>query len=296
MIILSEDSDQLLPTASSRENHTVTEAAKLLGGRVYYIPDDFSRCETAENALWHLPSQERETLGIWIGYIPTPSRYAAIYQAALNKGVRLPNSPEEHLRVQEFDRAYPRLQGLTPASVVVTHPNQCESAIAQLGLPVFVKGTVQSRKQRGWKACVAESLEELQKLTQQLLSLSGRTRGRVIVREFVKLRHSRSSPAGFPFGREYRVFIYRQQILGWGYYWEGDDPLKPLTNREQEQVLTLALEAARWMEVPYIAVDIGQREDGEWIVIETGDPQFSSLSQIPLLPLWNQILKQEGGD
>src|SRR5579863_6137271 len=79
MIVLSEDSDRLPPSASARENHAATEIAKLLGLRVYYMPDDFSVCETAENALAYVPIQDRETTGVWIGYIPAPERYEAIY-------------------------------------------------------------------------------------------------------------------------------------------------------------------------------------------------------------------------
>ncbi|MEM9540424.1 MAG: ATP-grasp domain-containing protein [Cyanobacteria bacterium P01_E01_bin.42] len=291
MIILSEDSDRLPPSASRQENHTVTEAAKLLGAKVYYIPDDFSLCGTAENALWHIPKQAEETLGIWIGYIPTLSRYEAIYAAALNKNIRLLNNPTEHLLVQECDRACERLQELTPETFILTHQNQCQSAIEKVGLPAFVKGAVQSRKKHGWKACVAENLDELEQLTVQLLSLEGRTRGRVLVRKLVKLRYSRTSGEGFPLGREYRVFLYRQKVLGYGYYWDGDDPLKILSEPEKQQVLNLAKEAARRVNVPYIAIDIGQSKNGRWLVIETGDPQFSGVSQIPLLPLWNQILQ-----
>ena len=109
------------------------------------------------------------------------------------------------------------------------------------------------------------------------------------MRRLEKLRYVRSSPEGFPFGREYRVFIYKQRILGYGYYWEGDDPLKPLTAAEENAVLGLAIEAAGRVGTPYIAVDIGQVEDGRWIVIETGDAQFSGVSQTPLLPLWNKL-------
>ena len=79
--------------------------------------------------------------------------------------------------------------------------------------------------------------------------------------------------------------------MGFGYYWEGDDPLKLLMPSEEEAVLRLATEAAAQVGTPYIAVDVGQVEDGRWIVIETGDAQFSGLSQTPTLPLWNQLSK-----
>lgn len=48
-------------------------------------------------------------------------------------------------------------------------------------------------------------------------------------------------------------------------------------------------EAARRVETPYIAADIGQTEDGTWTVIETGDGQFSGVSQMPLLKLWSRL-------
>ena len=289
MIVFSEFSPQLRPSASTADLRKATEAAKLTGCQVYHIPQDFEQCETAENALTYVPVQERETPAVWIGYIPTPERYAAIYAAALEKRIRLLNSPDEHLNVQEFDRTYPLLDGLTPTSIIVTAVDQCADAVEQLGLPVFVKGAVQSRKSRGWKACVAETADELRLLCGHLLELDNRSRGRVVVRKLVKLRHSRISAERFPLGREFRVFLHRGEVVGWGYYWEGDDPLKALTPGEEQSVLTLATEAARRVGTPYIAVDVGQTEDGGWIVIETGDGQFSGVSQTPLLPLWSRL-------
>ena len=289
MIVPSEGSDQLPPSPSAHDLRASTEAARLVGCRVYSIPQDFSVCETAKNALWHIPCQEQLTPAAWIGYIPSSEHYSALYQAALDKNMRLLNSPEEHQTAQEFDRAYPYLVGLTPESVTVSSVGECVLAAEIIGLPAFVKGAVQSRKARGWKACVAETVPELEFLVRQLLSLEERSRGRVIVRRLVKLRASRSSAEGFPFGREYRVFVYNEQIIGLGYYWEGDDPLRALTGDEEQKVRALALDAARRLAVPYTAIDIGQTEDREWIVIESGDGQFSGVSQVPLLSLWHNL-------
>jgi hypothetical protein len=289
MIVLSEASSYLEPTPSARELQAATEAAKLTGCRVYYIPQSFDDLENPADAFAHIPVQEQDVLGVWNGYIPTPEHYATVYQQALEKRIHLLNTPEEHLRAQEFDRAYVRLEGLTPKSVIVTDPGQCEEAVRSVGLPVFVKGAVQSRKARGWKACVAQSLEEVRLLTSQYLSLEGRTRGRVVIRELVPIRYVNKTALGFPIGREYRVFLYRSEILGHGYYWEGDDPLSALSKEENKAVLDLATEAARRLDVPYVSMDIGQLEDGQWIVIESGDAQFSSVSLIPLLPLWHRI-------
>lgn len=292
MIVFSEDSPRLPPSASAQSLKTVTEAAKLAGCRIYYIAQQ-DVCETAENALAYVPIQEKETPAVWLGYIPSPEWYEAVYAAALQRRIRLLNSPEEHLNVQEFDRAYARLQDLTPASLVITEISQCAQAVEHPGLPLFVKGAVQSLKSQGWKACVAETLDELKSLCSQLLALDARSRGRVIARKLVRLRHCRISGQGFPFGREYRVFLYHDQVLGCGYYWEGDDPLKPLSAQEEQTMLDLAREAARRIGAPFLTVDIGQLEDENWIVIETGDAQFSGACQTPLLRLWNAISRMQ---
>jgi hypothetical protein len=288
MIVFTEASEQLLASASTRDLLASTEAAKLTGCKVYTIPPDFSQCETAENALWHVPRQEVLTPAVWIGYIPTLDRYTEIFTAARAKNMVLLNSPEQHRTVQEFDTAYPLLADLTPRSITISDPGQCGDVIVQLGLPVFVKGAVQSRKKLGWHACVAHSHYELVQLVNALLNLDNASRGRVIVRELVRLRHSRSHEE-FPLGREYRAIVYKQEMFGLGYYWEGEDELKGLSKTEQSRVEQLALEAANRLSVPYAAVDIGQLEDERWIVIETGDPQFSGVSQIPLLQLWSKI-------
>ena len=289
MIVLSEASEQLAPSSSANDVHAATQAARLSGCEIYLIPPDFEMCHNATNALWHIPFQTQERLAIWIGYIPTLERYKAICDAALSKNIRLVNTTQQHRIAQEFDAAYERLGELTARSFILTSLNECEAAIECVGLPVFVKGVVQSRKARGWKACVAENVEELRELASYLFDLEARTRGRVVVRELVRLRHTRTSGAGFPLGREYRIFLLHNRVLECGYYWEGDDVLRNLSKEEQLQVLELAQEASRRLEVPFVAIDIGQKEDGDWIVIESGDAQFAGASQIPLLQLWHRL-------
>jgi len=225
LIVLSEASEQMEPSASARDIRASTEAARLVGCRVFTIPPDFERCETAENALFHVPAQSVEAPAVWTGYIPTAARYEAIYDAALSKGIHLVNTPHQHLDAQEFDRAYVLLGDLTPQSVTVTDITQVRDAARQLQFPVFLKGTVQSRKSRGWKACVATNEEEAERLASQLFSLENRSRGRVVLRRFVRLRYARTAPGtDFPLGREYRVFTINGRIAGQGYYLGGRRP------------------------------------------------------------------------
>src|SRR3569833_2875914 len=142
MILLSEATPHQPPTsASERDALAMAEAARMAGCRVFYIPADFRECGTAENALWHVPEQDRPAPGVWNGFIPRPERYEAIYTELCRKQFRLPNTPEEHLMAVEFDRAYSRLAGLTPESRILSMPEQWQQAADELGFPAFVRGT-----------------------------------------------------------------------------------------------------------------------------------------------------------
>jgi len=299
MIILTEAVDPA--TASQAELATATAIAQLLGFPVYPLAADDPLVvndnyhDPVVGAIAHIPPQPTPTPGVWLGSIPAPERYQAVYAAAAAKNIYLLNTPAQHLAAQEFDRAYPYIQDLTPPSVIITQVDQCETLPADFGWPVFVKGTVQSRKDRGWKACVAENPQELRSLVKQLLKpLYPWSRGRVIVRQIVPLRHTRTAANGFPLGREFRVVLYQNQPLSYGYYWDGDDPGKFLSVPEEEGLLERAIATASRLSTPFIAIDLGQLIDGSWTVIETGDPQFAPLACLPMIQFWQELSRQVG--
>lgn len=279
IVVLAEPWERLPESASVADIRRATETARLSGCRIFSIPPDFSQC-TAEEALYDL--HEMDAIGVWIGYVPTAERYKAVYDAALKKGVKLVNSPEQHSLAMEMDKYLPFIADLTPASVVVTSVDN----LPDLEYPVFVKGSVQSRKARGWKACTANNLDELRERVRVLLQLETRTRGKVIIRKLVNLKHTHRTANDFPAGREYRIFIYNKSILAYGYYWDTQDTLNQSDKKEIER---LGLEVANRIDVPYLAVDVGQLESGEWIVIEIGDASFAGFSKVEPLVLWNKL-------
>lgn len=116
MIVLSEATGQIELSASANENRLMTKAAQIVGCKVYYIPRDFARCGTAENALWHIPEYTEETTSIWVGYIPEFERYEAIYHAALAKGIKLINTPLQHKTALEFETADAQFAGIVQIS------------------------------------------------------------------------------------------------------------------------------------------------------------------------------------
>ncbi len=289
MIVLTEESPNLKRTASSLDLSRFTQAAKIAGFKTYYIPQELPQDVTAEDVFFQIPKQNVNTIAFWVGFIPHPDHYEEIYNAALQRNIQLINSPVQFRLAEEFDRFYPFIEDLTAGSEIVTNPKECEEAAQKLRYPIFVKGTIQSMKAKGLKACVANNLEELRKISDSLFAQSRRSLGKVILREYLDLRYTRKGPGDFPLGREYRAFVLDQKVVGLGYYWEDKDELSALNANEESIILELAREVSRRLRVPFLTVDIGQLQSGEWRVIEVGDGQFSGVSQVPILKLWNNL-------
>jgi hypothetical protein len=130
------------------------------------------------------------------------------------------HTPEQHAVATEFDKFYPLISDLTPKSITIESVNHLEQAMKELKFPVFVKGVAKSNKDKGWKAVTANNLGELRPIVQETFDNTFRTRGKVIIRELVKLKTVATDPNGFPIGREYRAFVYQQDILEVGFYWD----------------------------------------------------------------------------
>lgn len=276
---------------SSRDLQQMTQTAQTLGCRVYHIPGDFSDCNDAHGALCYVPQQENPTPAICIGYIPTLNYYSEIYNAAQEKNIYLINSPGEYEIAEHFHLYYPSIEDLTPRSYFIHDINVVNEQ--EFTFPVFVKGSVLSLKSQGIASCIAHDKQQLHNIVEKLFAkYAKRTVGTVIVREYAKLRHVRKSSQGFPFGREYRVFLYKGDVLAYGYYWDGEDELAQLSSHEEQYVLQLAQKVAQRITTPYIAVDIGQLETHEWIVIEVGDGQYCGATHVPLFKLWNQLISK----
>ncbi len=288
MIVLSEASPKLPPSASANDIRKVTQTAELLGIQVYYIPQDFSEV-TINEALEYVPLFEKPETAFWVGYVPSPAHYQAVYNELVSKNIHLVNSPAQFQRAEEFDKYYPRIAHLTCKSQATTTFEQARQAALEIGYPVFVKGTVQSFKKWGWTSCVAENETALKKLFANLSQNTACSLGTVILRELVSLRYNHKTGTGFPKAREFRVFLLHNQVLAYSYYWDGDSLLEKLTPDEEVIVLTLAQEASQKIDVPYIAIDIGQKESGEWLVIEAGDAQFSGICQLSPINLWQRV-------
>jgi hypothetical protein len=290
MVVVFYDESLRNPHAiDNLETRQVVETARMYGCYTYLLPAATGYAIAAVDALANLPNFDRPQVGIWAGFIPSQSKYAAVYAAAADKNVFLVNDPIQHQTALEFDRYYPLLGNLTPQSITITNSNECAAAGVQLGFPVFVRGAVKSNKTLGWDACVAANNDELIYIVEQILSIAHRARGKAIIRQLVPLRYKSMMPGNFPRSREYRLFVYDRQVLVFGYYWDEFDDEFELTEVDRSSLTRLAIDVASKVNVPYIIIDIGQLISGEWIVIEIGDAQFAGMSHVSIMELWSKL-------
>ena len=290
MIFLVSEADFADPaTVNGREWRAITDAARMMGCRVVPLPPDLHEAGGADAVFAYVSAGPSPAAAVWAGYIPSAARYQEVYEGLAAKGVRLINTPEQHFRAMDFDGFYERLRDHTPESRTAATVEESIRAAAELGYPVFVKGAIKSSKEQGWNACVANDVSGVERIASFLLSREKRARGRIIIRRFADLRRTGETPGDFPLSREYRIFLLNGEVVSAGYYWEGTQDPWPLTAADEGAMYALAQKAAALLEVPFVAVDIGQLNSGEWIVIETGDAQFCGLSQASLLGIWNRL-------
>ncbi|GEM49815.1 ATP-grasp domain-containing protein [Deinococcus cellulosilyticus] len=236
---------------------------------------------------YHIPAEVQAIARI--GAIPD---YPAFYQEWLHQGVRMINTPDEHLRASELPGWYPLLTDLTPRSIWFDHLPSSEDIERQLDFPVFIKGARQTSQHQA-SLCVASDSTELKSILegyQQDPILYWQT---LVCRELLPLRILQEGQGDqLPVAFEFRTFWYRGELAGLGRYWLDGPPYS--ANREELQdLLNTARTVVERLNVPFLVVDVAQTASGRWVVIECNDAQESGYAGVSAVALWQKIIELE---
>jgi hypothetical protein len=213
--------------------------------------------------------------------------YEYEFRKAADWDIRLINSPAEHLRASELEAWYPTLADLTPRSKVFANLPPVDEIKACFTWPIFLKGSRQTSK-HSLDLSVITNAEHYQRAVAIYQSDPILHWQRPVVREFVPL----VPVAGHVPGKinpslEFRSFWWHGQCVGWGEYWY------QVPHYEAPDIhlgLSVAEEAAKRLQVPFLVVDFGKTIDGRWIVIECNDAQEAGYSAIHPQSLWRRVL------
>lgn len=233
-------------------------------------------------AARRVPHQIAPSLGVYRGWMMTPDQYRLLYEALEGKGIRLINDPATYRYCHYLPESYPVIEPHTPRSVwVKTKGDVSMDEIVELlrpfgSAPVVVKDFVKSRKHEWAEACFITSASDrasVERVVRRFLELQGDDLSEGLVfREFVEFeplgRHPKS---GMPLTKEFRIFFLGGQPVFWTPYWEEADYRGLLPPVERFAAIAGGVQSR------FFTMDVAQRRDGEWLIVELGDAQVAGL-------------------
>jgi hypothetical protein len=187
-------------------------------------------------------------------------------------GAKLINNYHQHLYVADLGNYVADLAELTPA----TWANLEDMP----DVPVILKGETNSRKSYGFRDMYASNKQEAIQLHNRLSNDSLISQQKIYIRQYVPLMKLMDGINGMPVTKEFRFFIAYGQILCGAFYWQNyqdDLPSIPSPSEVPQIFLQQVINRVDGQSNFY-TIDVGQKQDGSWTVIELNEGQQSGLS------------------
>jgi len=217
--------------------------------------------------LDHKP--EEMTYTIYRGWMMTPEKYEIFTYHLRNNNISLITDWWEYKHLHLFPEVYSELKNDTPEIIVFPKEEKVDIEIIRQTFDRFkLKDYVKSIKGDSFPQCFSADItqEELDEWLKVFYQFRGDLfTGGICIKEFVDLKKYDGKT------NEYRVFyvrgkaisIYRNSLQG---------------NYTSEPPEELVYKYA-YLNSPFYTIDFAEKEDGSWIIIETGDGQVSGLSE-----------------
>lgn len=197
---------------------------------------------------------------------------------------KLINSFAQHQWIANFEY-YEDLKNYTPETWTIDNFYSCDYQG-----PFVVKGRTNSRKHQWNKLMFAETRTRVFEISTLLNGdLMIGTQG-LLIRKFVPLKVLEVGIDGLPFSNEWRFFFYGTQRLAHGFYWSdlADNKEQAVMNSDG---LAFAQEVANIasQHTNFFVLDIAEKQEGGWILIEVNDGQQSGPSACDLHELYGNL-------
>jgi hypothetical protein len=146
--------------------------------------------------------------------------------------------------------------------------------------PIFIKDWCKSRKHEWADCCYIPSLSDADNLRRVITNFitrqeeDGSFAGGLVFREYIKFKPIGVHPeSGLPLINEHRFFVFKGQIFCSAPYWNegwyteglGIDELPDYPDKK------VIIDLVPHIKSNFFAIDVAQKEDGDWMVIEVND-------------------------
>ncbi len=151
-----------------------------------------------------------------------------------------------------------------------------------------VKGKTNSRKHQWNSRMFAKSLKDVPRIVNSLLDDALIMDQGVIVRPYIRLKTFGQAINGLPITNEWRAFVFNKKLMALGYYWASYPEYQPV-GLQDINALILIEKVIEKIDIPFYVIDIAEKAEGGWIVIELNDGQMSGLSTISPRHLYHNL-------
>ncbi len=201
-------------------------------------------------------------------------------------GSKLINSFDQHRYVANLQNWYEDLKEITPK----TWFSMQEYIADNYEGPVVLKGETNSKREL-WRTHMFAADKTAARNVYFNLMDDGLIKTQTIcIRKFEPLKEYTKCLSGMPVVDEYRYFVLNGKIVASGFYWSSF--LDDITIEDNEQGLSLVQEAIKLVgdRCNFYTIDVAQRKDGEWTIIELNDGCMSGTNSIDPEILYSAIL------
>lgn len=234
------------------------------------------------SAVRRVKPSDSEEIVVYRGWMLKPDVYAQFFAALKAKNLVLINSPQAYRHCHYLPESLPIIKDHTPATVTVKLDGgfdleQIMPMLASFGdKPLVLKDYVKSRKHEWAEACFIRSASDkraVERTVNRFVELQGEDLNEGLVfREFVEFQSLGTHPkSGMPLTKEFRLIFLDGELIDAFAYWDEGD----YGDTGLPEGLFGAI--ARRVESRFFTMDVAQRVDGEWMIVELGDAQVAGL-------------------
>jgi len=289
--------DLKMPDLDFGEEFTVSKNAGFTN--LLFSFEELTKAKDAKSATGRIKPATNLQKIIYRGWMLKPADYLLLYTELFLKNYQLINTPAEYTNCHYLPNSYKYIVNYTPKSVWVqledgrvNYPHLFNAIKVFGNASILIKDYVKSQKHYWHSACFipsAANKEKVQAVVDKFVELQGDDINEgIVVREFVLLADiATHSKSGMPLTEEYRLFFLNRELAGYYDYWE-EGEYKHLVQPPIEMFTNIA----QTIESNFFSLDIAKTEQGDWIIIETGDGQVAGLPEKADKQLFYQKVKE----
>ena len=238
--------------------------------------------EDLEVGKLSLYGEDIKGLTIYRGWMMSPNMYENFYNLLLERVIQLINTPKEYAKYHLLPGWYKDFESSTPFSIWSESKNIEDALRLTDGLEgaFIIKDYVKSRKHEWYDACFIKDIRDKENTERVINNFinrqSSNLEGGVVLRKFESLKSiGNHKDSGMPISEEYRIFVFKGEILIADNYWNYSGELN-ITEDEYTLIESIISE----IESSFITIDLARKTDGNLIIMEMGDGQVSGLQQM----------------